>query len=290
MTSGPLPFVSATDPAAQDALRELDRRMGEYYNSPAIDAYYGLAQSFNEVWERGTPHAAIRDLVPAGAAVVDMGCGSGHSYANLRDRNVRYTGLDVSARQIEKNAERCGPDATFVAASLYESGLPAGAFDVTFSTFVLEHLVWPHRFLDEVVRVTRPGGLIAIACPHFRPAGRMPSLRYGRSVATLGQRIKSGHLLAAARHYYLRNVRYPRLFAKQFGGGGHEFLINLRPTCLEGAYYPDNDAVYCVWRPEIVARLERLGARDVTAESLAGSGRQEQDFPGVCFVVARKGG
>jgi hypothetical protein len=64
------------------------------------------------------------------------------------------------------------------------------------------------------------------------------------------------------------------------------FLINLKPTCLEGAYYPDNDAVYVTWRPEIVARLEAAGARDVTAERL--SAAETQFDANVCLVIARK--
>jgi SAM-dependent methyltransferase len=41
--------------------------------------------------------------------------------------------------------------------------LPDGVVDVTFSSNVLEHIPTPRHFLDEMVRVTRPRGLIYLA-------------------------------------------------------------------------------------------------------------------------------
>ena len=40
---------------------------------------------------------------------------------------------------------------------------PDGAADVAFSSNVLEHVPEPARFLDEMVRVTRPGGIIYVS-------------------------------------------------------------------------------------------------------------------------------
>jgi arabinofuranan 3-O-arabinosyltransferase len=41
--------------------------------------------------------------------------------------------------------------------------VPDGIADVTFSSNVLEHVPEPARFLDEMVRVTRPGGVIYVS-------------------------------------------------------------------------------------------------------------------------------
>jgi SAM-dependent methyltransferase len=41
--------------------------------------------------------------------------------------------------------------------------IPDGVADVTFSSNVLEHVPEPARFLDEMVRVTRPGGVIYVS-------------------------------------------------------------------------------------------------------------------------------
>jgi ubiquinone/menaquinone biosynthesis C-methylase UbiE len=280
-------LVSSTDPTSQPALRDLDRRMSDYYNRPEMGDYFDTAHSFNAVWSEQSGHAVIRKAARPGLSVLDLGCGSGHSWVNLKDAGVRYTGVDVSAQQVERNRKAYGQDPTFIAGSLYESGLPDSAFDLTFSTYVLEHLVWPQRFLSEMTRVTRPGGLMIVLCPHFRPEGRIPSLRYGRTVATLKQRVARGHLIAAARHYYLRNVHYPRMLRRRYPRQEYPFLINLEPTCLTGPYYPDNDAVYFTDRDELVTTFEQLGATDVSRS--AGDGNAAVWLPGTCFLAVRKG-
>ena len=43
------------------------------------------------------------------------------------------------------------------------SRLPDGVVDVAFSSNVLEHVPDPARFLDEMIRVTRPGGIIYLS-------------------------------------------------------------------------------------------------------------------------------
>jgi ubiquinone/menaquinone biosynthesis C-methylase UbiE len=282
------PFVSAKDPAAQGALEDLDRRMAAYYNRPEMAKYFEVAHSFNAQWTADMPHHVIALECQPGMNVVDLGCGSGHSYINLKDRQVRYVGLDVSREQIRHNRERYGEGPAFVAASLYESGLPDATFDLSFCTFVLEHIVWPHRFLREMVRITKPGGKVIVLCPHFRPAGRIPSLRYGKRVETLKQRVKRGRLLAALQHLYLRNVHYPRVLSRRFPRDRYPFLINTEPTCLAGAYYADNDAVYFTHRDEIVEELAGLGAVDVTQATARAHGMEEA-LSGVCAVVARRG-
>jgi ubiquinone/menaquinone biosynthesis C-methylase UbiE len=285
-----LQLVSANDPTSQPLLVALDRQMADYYNRPEIAAYYAQSYSSNTIWRVGSEHDAIRRSARAGMSVVDLGCGSAHSFVNLVETGVRYTGVDISERQMRANRDayegRAGNRPTFVAAALYDTGLPDNHFDLTFSTYVLEHLVWPHRFLREAVRVTRPGGRIMILCPHFRPAGRMPSFRYGQTVATLKQRLQRGRFLAAARHLYLRNVRYPAILRREYPPEQFRFLINLRPSCFEGPYYPDNDAVYLTDRREIVAELARLGAIDETAKVLADLDIDAE--PGSCITITRK--
>jgi ubiquinone/menaquinone biosynthesis C-methylase UbiE len=289
-----LKLVSALDPSAQGALAALDARMAGYYNRPEIAAYYAQHHAANQAWPAGSEHDVIRRGASAGMSVLDLGCGSAHSYVNLAAIGVRYTGVDVSARQMGSNREAFGRGVEggtkpeFVAASLYETGLADGQFDLVFSTYVIEHLVWPHRFLREAVRVTRPGGRIVILCPHFRPAGRIPSFRYGRTVELLKERLRRGRLVAAARHLFLRNVWYPRVVRRDFPAERFPFLINLDPSCFYGPYYADNDAVYLTDRREIVAELARLGAVDETARVAGEMGVRVH--PGSCMVVARKEG
>jgi ubiquinone/menaquinone biosynthesis C-methylase UbiE len=286
LTMRELRLVSATDASAQSALTDLDRRMAGYYGRSEIADYYQLAHCANEKWQPGTHHWLVREQVRAGMSVVDLGCGSGHAFENLKDLGARYTGVDWSEKQLQENARRYGDDARFVAASLYETGLPADGYDLAFSFYVLEHVTWPHRFLREMLRIVKPNGLVMIECPHFRPRGRIPSLRYGKRILPLKDKIRSGFFLDGFQHLYDRNIHYPRVLRRRFPKAKFPFLINLEPSCLQGDFYPDNDAVYFVDRDEVVAELSSLGAADVTMEILGGTGLSG-DLER-CFIAVRK--
>ena len=264
MTCYTVDLVSAVDPAAQDALEELDRRMADFYNGDAMTQYYAHAEAANVSWSEDCGQALIRKLASPGSRVVDFGCGSAHALRHLSDTGVAYTGCDVSAKQIEANQRAFGAAAHFISSNLYGTPFPDDAFDLAFSTYVLEHLVWPHRCLTEMVREVKPGGFIVLVCPHFRPYNRIPSLSYGSYNAPIRDRLRQKDFFGVIRHLWLRQVHYPSLLRRDYPPQTWPFLINVSPSCLDGDYYPDNDAVYITHAPEITAFLASLGASDVT--------------------------
>jgi ubiquinone/menaquinone biosynthesis C-methylase UbiE len=279
-----LKMVSATDPAAQTQLERLNKELGAYYNRPEIAEYYQRAHCGNLRWQPGSSHWLVRQLVRENMRVLDLGCGSGHAFENLSDLKPLYTGVDWSADQLRRNAERCA-EAQFVSAPIYATGLTDSTFDLSFSFYVIEHLVWPDRFLREMVRVTKPGGTVIIECPLFRPFGRIPSLRFGRRILPLSQKLRRGMLFDASLHLFCRNLYYPIVMSRRFPRREFPFLINLEPSCLSGSYYPDNDAVYVVDRLEILEEFRRLGAVDITSEVVAGA---HSVAANTCFVAVRK--
>ena len=99
--------------------------------------------------------------------ILEVGCGKAN-ILKLREINPRhYTGIDFSWELIEKNRATY-PDAKFHCVEDI-SRFPAqiGDCDYVFSHYVLEHCVFPNLFLDECVRVLRPGGVLSILCPDF---------------------------------------------------------------------------------------------------------------------------
>ncbi len=275
-----LHLVSALDPEAQDALIELNKRLAGFYNAQEAKSYFDRAESDNESWDGKPYHEAIRSAMKPGMEVLELGCGSGHAVSNIQDREVKYTGVDWSQGQVERNRQRYGEAARFIDASLYEVPLPDGTFDLVFSTYVLEHLVWPHRFLDEALRLTKPGGQLIILCPEFRHEHRIPSLRYTSRVAPLKDKIRSGHVIDTLLHAWRRYGSFPATIRKHYPRRRFPFLINLEPSCLEGPYYPDNDAVYFVDQDEVRAYLHSRGAR-VTSEEILPGRVKDAD---TCFI------
>jgi ubiquinone/menaquinone biosynthesis C-methylase UbiE len=105
-----------------------------------------------------------------GMSLLDAGCGYGYSlrtfgpYCMPRGRLVgvdREPELLETAVRLAKN-EGLGEAATFQAGDIYGLPFDRNTFDVVMVQVVLCHLDEPQRALDELIRVTRRGGCIAV--------------------------------------------------------------------------------------------------------------------------------
>jgi SAM-dependent methyltransferase len=99
---------------------------------------------------------------PAGARVLEAGCGVGAQTVTLsvRSPNARFTSIDVSAESIAAAKRRGLPNVEFRQADLFT--MPAETFDHVFVCFVLEHLADPVAALSRLKGMLRPGGTITV--------------------------------------------------------------------------------------------------------------------------------
>lgn len=106
--------------------------------------------------------------VPAGASVLDLGCGTGELLASMKDRQWVRTGLDISASGIEIG-RRTHPDITFIEADAtgdLSGYIAPGSFDVVVSTETLEHVTLPRLFLKNAHTALKPGGRLVLSVPY----------------------------------------------------------------------------------------------------------------------------
>ena len=95
---------------------------------------------------------------------LDVGCGTGSLIEAVANRRaVAGYGVDFSQGMllIARDKRRCA----VVRASAMQLPFPDGTFDETFSIALLHHLIQPDAVraaVREMVRVTRPGGLVVI--------------------------------------------------------------------------------------------------------------------------------
>jgi len=272
-------LVSALDPAAQPALEALNAAMVAFYNSPVVDRYFATAETINADWPPDfKPHHHLRGSIPPESTVLDIGCGSAHPARHLAGVIGRYIGVDWSEQQIARNRDTF-PQHTFIAGSVYDVALPASTADVVTCFYVIEHCVWPHRLLDEILRLTRPGGLIAILTPPFRHGAYLKSFPYGLSAQPFPAKLRRFRWLDAALHLYQHRFWYPRYLRRHHprGAEGQEFLIFQDPVCLTAReWFPDADAVYLADTAEIASYLSQRGAET------------QQHWPEWGYVLARK--
>ena len=101
-------------------------------------------------------------LPPAPARVLDVGAGEGYFCKQLRDRGYAAEACDYQ-RELFKLT-----DVPFHKADLNERiPLPDNSYDCVVSIEVLEHLENHIRFMREIMRVLKPGGLALLTTPNI---------------------------------------------------------------------------------------------------------------------------
>ncbi|MFV0253529.1 MAG: class I SAM-dependent methyltransferase [Beutenbergiaceae bacterium] len=96
--------------------------------------------------------------------LVDVGCGTGLTAAPLVARGVRVHGVDASPAMLRRarNADRISAGSVQEASA---TGLAAQSVDAALCANVLHLHPAPAAVLDELVRLVRPGGRIAVVTP-----------------------------------------------------------------------------------------------------------------------------
>lgn len=111
--------------------------------------------------------AAVAPFVPDHAEILDFGCGNGFTALSLMNmRSCCITGLDVirDTNLTEETAQR-------IAFTLFDGGpLPFtdNYFDGVLASAVMHHTSDPVFYLDEFIRVIRPGGRIFLVEEMYR--------------------------------------------------------------------------------------------------------------------------
>lgn len=112
-----------------------------------------------------------------GAAVADIGCGSGYGCAMLKDAGAaRVCGADLSDQALAYAREHYGDKAEFSRQGITDlREFPDAGFSVTISSEVLEHIKEygkEDRAIEELKRITRPGGLVILGTPNSELLGK----------------------------------------------------------------------------------------------------------------------
>ncbi|HEY8240258.1 MAG TPA: class I SAM-dependent methyltransferase [Kiritimatiellia bacterium] len=105
--------------------------------------------------------AVLASLPPPPARILDVGAGEGYFAKLLKERGYQVEACDY-LQDLFKVKE-----VPFHKSDLNQAiPLPDNSYDAVVSIEVLEHLENHVRFMQEVVRVTKPGGLIVLTTPN----------------------------------------------------------------------------------------------------------------------------
>lgn len=122
--------------------------------------------------------------LPPDARVLDVGVGEGYGSRLLAEHRRQVVGLDMDPVAVFHAAQRPSPGrCSFALGGGCELPFPAGTFDAIVSFQVVEHVDDDRRFVSELARVLRPGGVALLTTPNrtLRLApGRRPWNRFHR--------------------------------------------------------------------------------------------------------------
>lgn len=101
-----------------------------------------------------------------GKDVLDIACGEGYGTAAMGKAGARSViGVDIDPQAVEHARHRYQIDARLGSAETIP--VENDSVDVVISFETIEHVPNPETFLDECVRVLRPGGVLVISTPNL---------------------------------------------------------------------------------------------------------------------------
>jgi ubiquinone/menaquinone biosynthesis C-methylase UbiE len=158
--------MEATEIQKQAAIEQHSCQAGQFaerYRATETDAF-GSCFTYSRRRLSGWLDRCLPDPA-AGLRLLDVGCGTGHHMARLRDRGFEVAGVDGSPEMLE-HARALNPGSDIRRSDVECLPFPDASFDVVLCVEVLRYLPSPVRSIAEMARVLKPGGLcLATAAP-----------------------------------------------------------------------------------------------------------------------------
>jgi SAM-dependent methyltransferase len=150
--------------AQRATLRRSVRLLSEFrYEQRDPARFYGrlaadTADMISDLWQD------IHGEPPFDRSMLDVGGGPGYFASAFADRGLRYLGVEPDAREMHAG----GPvlphnHAVFVRASGMALPFADNSVDICLSSNVAEHVPRPWQLGGEMLRVTKPGGLVVLS-------------------------------------------------------------------------------------------------------------------------------
>ena len=181
-------------------------------------------------YERGAAEFIARLQLRAGERVLDVACGTGNLALPAARARAKVTGIDIAPALVAQLAERAAAEGLAVDAREGDAeALPfaGGSFDTVVTMFGAMFAAHPQRAADELLRVTRSGGRIAMAT--WTPdgfIGRMLKVIVGYVPPPAG--VPSTLLWGD-----------PRVVQERLGAGVAELRFERRPMVLAYPFSPE---------------------------------------------------
>ncbi len=130
-----------------------------------------LAAQARAIWPQELELIRAYDLPPK-LAMLDLGCGPGEISSRLLNEfpKARLVGMDIEKQHIlaaNERTEHQRARAEFQEGDAFATGLADDRFDFTVCRHLLQAVPQTHKVLEELCRVTRPGGRLHLLAEDY---------------------------------------------------------------------------------------------------------------------------
>jgi len=170
----------------------------------------------------------LRKRIGSGNLIVELGCGSREILRALEKDFDQRIGLDISRKRLDMEGIQ-PEDWIFMEADL-NAALPLidDSADVVLANEVIEHVIDPFYFAEEVLRVLKPGGKCVLTTPNIRYLKNLWRILIGgRGPRTAGENILDGCWDDGHLHYFTHMDLRDLFLRAGFSEANSGALINL---------------------------------------------------------------
>lgn len=119
----------------------------------------------------------LREVLPPGGQVVDIGAGSGAFSLRLQDAGYKVVSADIDTSALPEGIPAVELDASTSLASV----LGEDQFEAAIALEIIEHVDAPLSFIEQTWRVLKPRGILLLSTPNIlHPYSRFKFLLTGR--------------------------------------------------------------------------------------------------------------
>ena len=177
-------FHSHQEIATDNPRSTLEQDMNSHLDSTTIPNLEAVKARQKATWESGdfgqiartienvAEEFIARQPLNPGSRVLDVACGTGNLAVLAARRGCAVSGIDIAGNLIEQARTRAATEGLridFKQADAEALPFLAGQFDLVVSMFGVMFAPRPHQAAAELLRVTRPGGQVALA--NWTPEG-----------------------------------------------------------------------------------------------------------------------
>ena len=181
---------------------------------------HGMSLGIDRIWRRCFVRTLAQSLHLESPSVLDLACGTGDLAKAMAKENWRVTGLDISAEMMAVGERKCAklrPRPAFVLGSAEAIPFADNSFDAVTIAFGLRNFDHRAQCLQEIRRVLKPGGKLAVlefAVPKNRLWRALYLFYFKHSMRLVGRLVGSGAAYAYLVDSVLAFPRYEALVAE----------------------------------------------------------------------------